>query len=395
MRGTDSSEFKSALHSASRKQDTEPESKDKKQDSKDSSTDQNKNAVDSTQIPGQAVDAKPLLLAHLGFSLPVQQAAPSETSSAETQLKSANRAVKASDTADTLPADATDPLAANDLSVPALSVALNSQEKNSPALAINAAVQLGAGASVSPELDGAGKTRKNPVLSEKPSGSLAFAMRITTDEASGDSPAIQAISGAALLTQNGGHNAASAFAMPEPKTASEHSVGAGDGTIQNFQNAYSQALAHQTSSGVPASEKATAVTGSEIDDAPSASTTQAVTNLNVQLTGENNQRVDVRLTDRGGALQVSVRSADANLTQALQDKMPELTSRLEAQHMNAQVWTPRSEQSTSSDANANGSGGGQYKPGDNRSANHPGDQSGSQRNGQDKQKQPSWLDEFD
>ena len=144
-------------------------------------------------------------------------------------------------------------------------------------------------------------------------------------------------------------------------------------------------------SDVSAAVKTGNATPAQVDEPPQAVTNQPLKNLNVQLTGENNQRVDVRLSDRGGALQVSVRSADANLTQALQDKMPELTSRLEAQHMNAQVWTPSLNQSTKSDTNANGSPGEQYKPGENQSGSQP----GNQRNGQRNQKQPDWLDEFD
>ena len=78
------SDFMSALHSAAGKQDAEPGPKAKKQEPKDSSTSQNQNAVEPTQVQVQPADPKPLLLAQLGFSLPAQQVATAQTSSAQT-----------------------------------------------------------------------------------------------------------------------------------------------------------------------------------------------------------------------------------------------------------------------------------------------------------------------
>ena len=64
--------------------------------------------------------------------------------------------------------------------------------------------------------------------------------------------------------------------------------------------------------------------------------------LRVQFAGSNEQRVDVRVADAGGQLRVSVRSSEPGLTQALQDHMPELTSRLSEQSFHASVWMPSS-----------------------------------------------------
>jgi hypothetical protein len=62
--------------------------------------------------------------------------------------------------------------------------------------------------------------------------------------------------------------------------------------------------------------------------------------LRVQFAGSNDQRVDVRVADAGGQLRVSVRSSEPGLTQALQDHVPELTSRLSEQSFHASVWMP-------------------------------------------------------
>jgi hypothetical protein len=63
--------------------------------------------------------------------------------------------------------------------------------------------------------------------------------------------------------------------------------------------------------------------------------------LLLQLKGEDNRRVDVRLVDRGGELHVSVKAGDAELAQTLQEHMPELTSRLDAERLTAEVWLPQ------------------------------------------------------
>jgi len=401
-----SSGFMGALHAASGKQDAESEPKDKKREPKDGNT-QNQNAADTTQPQVQPADPKPFLLAQLGFGLPTRQEATVQASpEATTSGKTGPGALSKS--TDRLPKAAIDPVSSNDTQVaqipsvvplpPSTPVNSDSGDKNGPAVATAASVEPGTSPDPA-ELQGADKAIKDPAVAEKPTGSLAFAMRLGADNATGESPAIAPVSGGASLGQSGGHNSAAGFSLAEPKAGSDRASSSGEGTNQNFQSAYSQAALHSMNSDAPATEKPTAATQAELDPAPESSTNQPLKNLNLQLTGENNQRVDVRLSDRGGALQVSVRSADLNLNQALQAKMPELTSRLEAQHMSAQVWTPSLEQSTKSGTNANGSGNQGQNPGENesgsRSSNQPGNQHGYQGNGQKNQKQPDWLDELD
>lgn len=80
-----------------------------------------------------------------------------------------------------------------------------------------------------------------------------------------------------------------------------------------------------------------------------------VRNIRVQLSGEGNQQVDMRLVERGGTLSVSVRSTDETLTRSLQENLPELNTRLTAQHFQAETWLPG--RGVSTDSGGNGSSG--------------------------------------
>ncbi len=144
--------------------------------------------------------------------------------------------------------------------------------------------------------------------------------------------------------------------------------------------------ARGSDSGATAVESSAATSGAQADSAADASRNEAVRNVRLQVEGENNQRVDVRLTDQGGELRVNVRSADATLTQAMQDHMPDLTNRLQQQHFRTEVWLPRSSQTSNSDAsNTRGS---------NSQAGHTSDQqnSGRRQNGR-QHNQRDWQDE--
>ena len=55
-----------------------------------------------------------------------------------------------------------------------------------------------------------------------------------------------------------------------------------------------------------------------------------------------NQRVEVRLTERGGEVQVAVRTPDARLASALREDLPTLSSRLAESGFRAETWHPAS-----------------------------------------------------
>jgi flagellar hook-length control protein FliK len=56
--------------------------------------------------------------------------------------------------------------------------------------------------------------------------------------------------------------------------------------------------------------------------------------------GGGDQRVEVKLTDRGGELQVGVRTADGQLAGRLRENLPALTTRLAESGMRAETWHP-------------------------------------------------------
>jgi hypothetical protein len=94
----------------------------------------------------------------------------------------------------------------------------------------------------------------------------------------------------------------------------------------------------------------------QVPSEPAVPTSEPVRNVHMQLVSDDNRRVDVRLIDRGGELHVSVKSGDAALSQNLQDHLPDLTARLEKQHMQTEVWVPKAAESAKAESgNANGS----------------------------------------
>jgi hypothetical protein len=105
----------------------------------------------------------------------------------------------------------------------------------------------------------------------------------------------------------------------------------------------------------------------------------------MQLVSDDNRRVDVRLIDRGGELHVSVKSADTALAQNLQDHLPDLTARLEKQHMETEVWVPKAAEPSKADSgNANGS------LSDPNAKFHSGNSEGRREGRQ--QAKPDWVD---
>jgi hypothetical protein len=63
--------------------------------------------------------------------------------------------------------------------------------------------------------------------------------------------------------------------------------------------------------------------------------------IRLQLSG-GEQRVDVRLTEHRGEVQVAVRTPDSRLTEALRSDLPALSARLEQNGFRAETWHPAS-----------------------------------------------------
>ncbi len=136
-----------------------------------------------------------------------------------------------------------------------------------------------------------------------------------------------------------------------------------------------------------ASQEPTPVTAAEPE---TTGQNEAVRNVRLQLAGDNNQRVDIRLVDVGGEMRVSVRAGDTKLAQTLQEHIPDLSNRLNQQSVRAEIWSPRTE-------NASQSGGANAGGQSSRGGDSPGQGAQQQRqgNGRQQQNQPDWVDELE
>jgi len=131
----------------------------------------------------------------------------------------------------------------------------------------------------------------------------------------------------------------------------------------------------------------------EVDVEDPTGSAQPVRTLQLQLGGMGDQRVDLRLVEHAGGLSVSVRASDSNLTRGLQDNLPELSSRLAAEHYQTQTWLPAAGQ-TSAGGHSSGSseqspdqrGGRQSSQGDSSSSGGQ----GNPQQGRQQDQTPAW-----
>ena len=207
----------------------------------------------------------------------------------------------------------------------------------------------------------------NPV-----SGDLAVAMKITTIASAPITP-----SAATAGTITGRNPVAASALLP---TQSKHEPGAAPSLSDTTIGAETKSGPGDVGTSETKETKAASATSFEAE--LSKATTEQVRSAHVQITGDNNQRVDIRLLERGGALSVSVRSADTNLTRALQEHTPELSKQLSADRFKADVWSPNSQK-------------------DSQQRQSSGEPSQDRRNGgqkgnkQNQEQDPSWVTAFE
>jgi hypothetical protein len=136
-------------------------------------------------------------------------------------------------------------------------------------------------------------------------------------------------------------------------------------------------VSQQPPSNEPASATAEA---SEITaDEPAAP--QPVRSLQLQLAGEGDGRVDVRLVEHAGGLSVSVRASDSTLTRGLQENLPELSARLAADKYQTHTFLPPAEASSNgSPSSSSDQPSGQPHEQGNRSFSQGGSHSGGDPN---------------
>lgn len=109
--------------------------------------------------------------------------------------------------------------------------------------------------------------------------------------------------------------------------------------------------------------------------------------LRVQVSGDGAHQVELRMIEHSGTVNVSVRATDPVLSRSLQEGIPELTNRLQADRFHAEVWLPKSAESHSSNPGDSYSSSGKGGAGGEGNSNQP----GSRKN----QSRPEWVDELE
>ncbi len=222
-----------------------------------------------------------------------------------------------------------------------------------------------------------------------PSGELALAMRITTTDkgTSNPAPAVSSESEKATseVPSSAEHTTIAVPAVPpapqQKQESGQHSAGGGetgDSGTQLTPNGPSAASSKETA----------APAASDFETEFNKFHSEPVKSAHVQISGENNASVDIRLVERGGALSVSVRSNDSMLAKTLTDHTSELTSRLSLDHYKAEMWTPSSSKNSSNERQGASYSGGSSSQGGS------GNQQGKRQNSQQNQ-DPEWVQEFE
>ncbi len=213
------------------------------------------------------------------------------------------------------------------------------------------------------ELNSKAQEAPQPANSADVTGGVALS-RLTNE--ANLAAAVQAAAGSQLKEQSQQHDdgskAASLYEVPQaqPRNATDTSQATGEQPV------------HTAATALGAEQE--------------TSNSEPVRNVHMQVVGDNNSRVDVRLMDRGGELHVSVKSGDTDLARNLQDHMPELTSRLEQQRFQTEVWMPKA----ADNAKPEMAGARDFSSSGNNGSNDS-NSSDRQRKGQQQYK-PDWVD---
>ncbi|MBV8864812.1 MAG: hypothetical protein JO210_05360, partial [Acidobacteriaceae bacterium] len=157
-----------------------------------------------------------------------------------------------------------------------------------------------------------------------------------------------------------------------------------------------QTVAIEESSGSPDSAKPDATEGNSKSPAAgfeaelNKALSEPVRAAHVQIAGSDSQRLDIHMLERGGALSVTVRSADISLNKALQEHAPELTGRLSLENFHTEIWAPSTAKNQSGGEFSSGNP--QSQGGENPGQRHPGQQ--QKQNGKEPQIL-EWLEDFE
>jgi hypothetical protein len=138
-----------------------------------------------------------------------------------------------------------------------------------------------------------------------------------------------------------------------------------------------------------AAQAAPAAPVAENDPAPAPKTVQEIS---MQVAGDENQRVEVRVAERAGEVRLTVRSADEPLARELRGNLNELSTRLSETGYRAETWQPAGSDAAAfsdhQDPTQQNDAGRQQ-----RQQRQPGQQQPQQQ--EDRRQRPAWLEEFE
>jgi len=233
----------------------------------------------------------------------------------------------------------------------------------------------------------AAQAQKNTAGSDE---GLAFALRLSSTPTAAPPSDSPSSSGASLSSFANALEAATSKAVTEVKTRTGDELGSGASAAGAaiFEGPAGPAAA---TGGNPPAEPASAASSATAPELPSQPT-EPVRAVRVQLAAEGNQRVDLTLVERAGTLSVAVRSADSNLTRALQEHLPDLSARLAGERYQTELWRPRAESPSLSSGQSDSSNR-NFESGGNRQGGQNGN-SNPRQQGKQRDDTPEWLPEL-
>jgi hypothetical protein len=135
----------------------------------------------------------------------------------------------------------------------------------------------------------------------------------------------------------------------------------------------------------------------EAQNEPNQRADESVHDISLKLTNKDQSSVQVRLSERAGELHVSVRTPDAGLTRGLREGLSDLVGRLEQSGYRADTWRPADNASTAQDQGRENPS--QQHSSQQQNAGGSGTDSRQQQNPRDQQQPgaqtPQWVGELE
>ena len=113
--------------------------------------------------------------------------------------------------------------------------------------------------------------------------------------------------------------------------------------------------------------------------------------IDLKVSGADSSQVDVRVSQRAGDVQVTVRTADGDLAQSLRQHLPELSDRLAQTGVHGDIWQPATQSSANTGGNSEAWTSDQSQQQEQQQQR---DAEGGQHPDQQQQRSSAWLNEL-